>query len=191
MVLSLLRRRRAANVLTLICWRFLRQGHDWQRVIVSGIAPAKEFVEHESFPVEVQWYEWSWYSSCVTVLPPWSLWFRFVAVKSSHWIWPARNSKRNSSRAQWLDDATTFDAAMRGMREELGVHITKETEGLVRGLVLWVLLRPEMTVIIRCYLCQPSILWCATPGTVKLHGHVHKIQGCIIWVFPFIVCARF
>ena len=41
-----------------------------------------------------------------------------------------------SSRAQWLDDATTFDAAMRGMREELGVHITKETEGLVRGLVL-------------------------------------------------------
>lgn len=40
------------------------------------------------------------------------------------------------SDAQWRDDATTVDAAIRGMREELRVEISKETEGLVRSSAL-------------------------------------------------------
>ena len=35
------------------------------------------------------------------------------------------------SLAQWPDDASSVDAAVRGMREELQVDVTKETEGLV------------------------------------------------------------
>lgn len=34
---------------------------------------------------------------------------------------------------KWRDDATTVDAAIRGMREELSVEISKETEGLVHS----------------------------------------------------------
>ena len=33
--------------------------------------------------------------------------------------------------AQWPDDASSVDAALRGMREELHVDVTKDTEGLV------------------------------------------------------------
>jgi len=51
-------------------------------------------------------------------------------------IFPNGSQRKHSTvlaEKKWLDDATTFDAAMRGMREELGVHITKETEGLVHS----------------------------------------------------------